>query len=64
MVIVGYLWASVLMLAVPEDAVAGINWRFLLFLGPLACAIGEHFSADLFVLLFSLVRIFYFELLE
>lgn len=40
MVIVGYLWASVLMLAVPEDEVAGINWRFLLFLGPLACALG------------------------
>jgi len=51
MVIVGYLWASVLTLAIPEDEVAGISWRFLLALVPLACALGKYlfveFSKDL-----------------
>ena len=40
MVIVAYLWGSVLWLAIPEEEVGGINWRWLIVFVPLACALG------------------------
>ncbi|GLH16351.1 DnaJ protein homolog 1 [Gryllus bimaculatus] len=40
MVIVSYLFGSVVMLAIPEDEVANINWNFLMIFVPLACAVG------------------------
>jgi len=40
MVVVAYLWGSVLWLAVPEEEVGGVNWRWLIVFVPLACALG------------------------
>ncbi|XP_071443846.1 dnaJ homolog subfamily C member 22 [Hetaerina americana] len=40
MVVVAYLWSSVVMLAIPDDEVAGINWHWLNIFAPLACALG------------------------
>jgi DnaJ family protein C protein 22 len=40
MVIVAYLWSSVLWFAIPEEEVGGINWRWLIVFVPFACALG------------------------
>ncbi|XP_066991069.2 dnaJ homolog subfamily C member 22 [Anabrus simplex] len=40
MVIVAYLFGTVVMLAIPEEEVAGIDWNWLVILVPLACALG------------------------
>ncbi|KAK9499812.1 hypothetical protein O3M35_002782 [Rhynocoris fuscipes] len=40
MILVGYLWGSVIHSAVPRDDFAGYNWHFLYLLVPLGCAIG------------------------
>lgn len=40
MVVIAYLWGSVLWLAIPEEEVGGINWRWLIVFVPLACALG------------------------
>lgn len=42
MVVVAYLWSSVLWLAIPEEQVGGINWRWLIVFVPLACALGMN----------------------
>lgn len=39
-IMVGYLWGQLVMLAIPEDEVAGINWNYLHWLIPLAVALG------------------------
>lgn len=41
MVVVSYIWASVYMMAVPEDEVFGLNFRWLIYLSPVACALGK-----------------------
>lgn len=40
MLMVGYSWGQMMMLAVPPDAVLGVNLRFLNFLIPLVTALG------------------------
>uniref|UniRef100_A0A1B6D4B2 TM2 domain-containing protein n=1 Tax=Clastoptera arizonana TaxID=38151 RepID=A0A1B6D4B2_9HEMI len=40
MVIVGYLWGSVVSIAIPEDEIAGINWKWLDLVVPLAITLG------------------------
>nr|CAD7395740.1 unnamed protein product [Timema poppensis] len=40
MFVVAYLWSSVVTMAIPEEPIGGINWRFLIVLAPLACALG------------------------
>ncbi|XP_046395454.1 dnaJ homolog subfamily C member 22 [Ischnura elegans] len=40
MVVVAYLWSSVVLLAIPEDEVSGINWHWLRIFAPLGCALG------------------------
>nr|CAD7426619.1 unnamed protein product [Timema monikensis] len=40
MFVVAYLWSSVVTMAIPEEHIGGINWRFLIVLAPLACALG------------------------
>ncbi|KAJ8877904.1 hypothetical protein PR048_022363 [Dryococelus australis] len=39
MIIVAFIWMSVVDNAIPEEWVVGINWRFLIVLLPLACAL-------------------------
>lgn len=48
---VGYLWGQLIMLAIPEDEVAGINWNFYLhWFIPLAVAFGKWYdvASDVF----------------
>ncbi|XP_046996856.1 dnaJ homolog subfamily C member 22 [Schistocerca americana] len=40
MIIVAYVFTSVLMLAIPEEEVGGIDWNWLVVFVPLACALG------------------------
>jgi DnaJ family protein C protein 22 len=42
MAVVAYLWSSVVWLAIPEEEVGGINWRWLIVFVPLACALGMN----------------------
>lgn len=42
-IMVGYLWGQLIMLAIPENEVAGINWNFYLhWLIPLAVGLGIY----------------------
>ncbi|XP_063238178.1 dnaJ homolog subfamily C member 22 [Bacillus rossius redtenbacheri] len=40
MIIVAFIWMSVVANAIPEEPVAGVSWSFLVALVPLACALG------------------------
>ncbi|PSN51196.1 hypothetical protein C0J52_06062 [Blattella germanica] len=40
MVVIAYLWSSVFWMAIPEEPVGGISWRWLIIFVPLACALG------------------------
>jgi hypothetical protein len=42
MVVVAYLWSSVLWLAIPEEDIGGVSWRWLIVFVPLACALGMN----------------------
>jgi hypothetical protein len=42
MVLIAYMWSSVLWLAIPEEEVGGINWKWLIVFVPLACALGMN----------------------
>ena len=37
---VGYPWGQVVMIAIPEEVYAGVDWSFLHWLIPLGCALG------------------------
>lgn len=44
---VGYLWGQIVMLAIPEEEVAGINWNPLLhWFIPLAVGLGRYLCID------------------
>lgn len=40
MTVVAYLWSTVVSMAIPEDDIAGLPWKYLHFLVPLAGALG------------------------
>lgn len=42
MLVVGYLFAALLNYAIPTEEVLGIDWRFLYYLVPFACAFGKE----------------------
>lgn len=42
---VGYLWGQLVMLAIPEENFANVDWRFLNWLIPLAVALGKTVTA-------------------
>lgn len=41
MVVVAYLFSTVVSLAIPEDNVAGLSWQWLQIFTPLAAALGK-----------------------
>lgn len=43
-IMVGYLWAQLLLLAIPQEEFAGMSWTFLHWLVPLAGALGNSYS--------------------
>ncbi|CAB3384691.1 Hypothetical predicted protein [Cloeon dipterum] len=40
MVLVSYIWSCIFWMAIPEDEVGGINFRPLIYLTPIPCALG------------------------
>nr|CAD7395701.1 unnamed protein product [Timema cristinae] len=49
MFVVAYLWSSVVTMAIPEEHIGGINWRFLIVLAPLACALEDNIGLIYFL---------------
>lgn len=43
MLMVGYSWGQMMMLAVPSDEVWGLNFRYLNYLIPLVAALGKFY---------------------
>lgn len=41
MVLLAYYWSSLFHIAIPNDELAGINWKWLYLLSPFFCALGE-----------------------
>lgn len=54
MVIIAYLWSSVLWLAIPDEEVGGVNWRWLIVFVPLACALGMNEMTSIDYMLINL----------
>jgi len=43
MVVVAYLFSTVVSLAIPEDNIGGLSWQWLRIFIPLAAALGKQF---------------------